>query len=153
MVAPMKSCLSIVPAAVWLGISYALLACAIYWSAHHKESGITTAIFFACVFGAWIPAYIYANRKDMALNKVFWISQTAAMAVAIVVLCVVSPWLLEASDSVIEMGRAPRTWGGIASGIVAYFVMQSFFGNLVRRAYNVTESQVEKLLAERDQKN
>ena len=142
----------VIPAWTWLVLSYALLSYLTYWSATREATGFAAIVFFTCVLGSWIPAYVYANRKDMIRNKVFWISQSAAMAVALVVLCVVSPWMLEAGDSVIEMGRAPRTWGGITSGIVVYFVMQSFFGNFVRRAYNVTKSKLEKLLAEKDRK-
>ena len=74
-----------IPAWVWLVVSYAILASALFWMATHEASRITTILVIAGLLGCWIPAYVYANRRDIVQNKVFWISQSIAMTAGLIV--------------------------------------------------------------------
>jgi hypothetical protein len=148
----MEASFSKIPAPAWLVMSYALLGGLLYWSGIQEPAQLSASVFFVCLLSSWIPAYVYANRKDMAHNKVFWISQSAAMVVALIVLCVIAPWVLHMNDEIVEEGRAQLGWGGIGSGIVAYLLVQDLCTSIVRRAFHITETSVEKLVTKHDEK-
>lgn len=141
----MKAALSKIPAPAWLVMSYTLLGGLLYWSGNRPPTQFSTSVFSVCLFGSWIPAYVYANRRDMVQNKVFWVSQGAALAAAVIVTCLLGPWII-GDDSPAASVRQTGSWKGITGGVFAYIAVQAMCQSIVRRSFDVTESTVEKLM-------
>lgn len=148
----MKHGLAAVPAIAWLVFSYVLLASLIWWSATRIATGFVTTVFIACLLVSWIPAFVFVNRDDMARNKVFWISQSAAIGAAFLVGGVLMPLMLDAEDSLMTGSRALHNWGGVVVGSLSYLLALNLFGSLVRRVFDITESEVEKALTKEQAK-
>jgi len=135
------------PAFVWLVFSYAVLLPLLYWTAAHEPTRFTVTVFFVGFFMSWIPLYVFVNRDDIARNKVFWASQSAGLAAAAVVVFLIGPWIDDVSDAALDQAWDAHTWGGICGGFIAYYLVQYWMGMLIRRTFDVTESNVEKMMS------
>lgn len=144
----MKAALSKIPAPAWLVVSYALIGGLLYWSGNHEPTQLSASVFFMCLLGSWIPAYVYANRRDMVQNKVFWVSQGVALAAAVMVTCLLGPWII-GDDSTSASVRQTGSWKGIIGGVFAYIAVQAMCQSIVRSSFDVTESTVEKLMTKK----
>ncbi len=142
----------VIPAWGWLMIGYAVIGAALFWSVHQSINNVSGTVFFLALLTSWLPAYIFANRRDISLNKMFWISQSAGLLAVLLVVFLISPWLSQWQDSAQAEALKERSWSS-TFGALGITLLVSMMGNsLLRKTFLKTEAAVEKHLASTESK-
>ena len=139
------------PAKCWLILTYAILGTAFIWSANQPPTTIATSVFIGCLLLSWIPAYTYAHRQDIVQNKVYWISQSVALVVAILAYAILA-WRnsIEHEQNVSE-ARDGGTVFMVICAIFSYITAGRVTSARLTKIYSKIENYVEKKLAEPNQ--
>jgi hypothetical protein len=127
----------------WMVIAYLGLCMVFWWSANQPSAGFAQSVFFLTLFLSWVPAYVYANRRDIACNKAFWFSRAAGLIAGLLMFFLLLYLVGIKDDPDAESSTDLVGWLG---GVATYFLSSHFIDSLIKWSAMGTQRAVEQHL-------
>ena len=121
---------------LWLLISYAVMGVCCFWSANQTSGYLAGITFLTTLAFSWLPLYVYLNRQDIKTNKLYWVSQGAALLVTLIVAL-----LIFSFESDTQSSSRLNAW--IVS-FVTYVLFSKFMRFVLARLFRLVEKSVEE---------
>lgn len=126
---------------------YIALASALYWSANQQPNTLASSVFIICLFGSWVPAFLFTNRHSIAGNKTFWLSQTAGFSAAVLTYIFISPIMEGIQEPIENTIEGSSSWFPFVISFGLWLLVAEIGDSVVRRAFGSAEAAVENKAA------